>query len=138
LDLACGTGGHCIELSKLGYRVTGLDNSRAMLNEAKKKYSNHSIQSKLILGDMRKAYSTLMNRKITLPFDAIICMGNSLAHMIDDTMLTGTLNEVEKILKREGLFIFCVQNAECFRDDLMKKLRVDNIINELNLQLALL
>ena len=37
LDIACGTGQHMIELSKLGFNVAGLDISDKMLNEINKK-----------------------------------------------------------------------------------------------------
>jgi SAM-dependent methyltransferase len=36
LDVGCGTGRHAVELSKRGYRVTGVDISNGMLAEARK------------------------------------------------------------------------------------------------------
>jgi len=36
LDIGCGTGRHSIELSRRGYRVTGIDLSVSMINRAKK------------------------------------------------------------------------------------------------------
>jgi hypothetical protein len=65
-------------------------------------------------------------------------MDNSLAHMIEDAMLAETFSEVQKILKQNGVFILSVQNAACLRDDLMRELRVDTILNEPDLHLALL
>jgi SAM-dependent methyltransferase len=138
LDLACGTGGHCLELAKLGYDVVGLDISQLMLENAQKKFTNLNVDANFVIGDMITAHSSLKKNNIVLPFDAIICMGNSLAHMIDDTMLAETFSEVRKLLKQNGIFILRVQNAERLRDDKMKKLYVDKIINEPDLQLALL
>lgn len=138
LDLACGTGGHCLELAKLGYTVTGLDISRAMSEKAKEKLSKAGIKASFVLGDMKKAYSSLMNSQIALPFDAAICMGNSLAHMLDDRMLDRTLDEVWEVLKQNGVFIFWVKNAEHLRDDRLRQLKTDTIINEQDLQLAIL
>lgn len=49
LDFGCGTGGFCIKLNKLGYKVVGVDSSAEMINTAKK----HSPSSvKYILGDV--------------------------------------------------------------------------------------
>jgi SAM-dependent methyltransferase len=36
LDVGCGTGRHAIELARRGYRVTGVDISAGMLEQAKK------------------------------------------------------------------------------------------------------
>lgn len=138
LDLACGTAGHCLELTKLGYSVVGLDVSQTMLEKARKKLSKAGMQVSFVLGDMTEASSFLCQAKITLPFDAVICMGNSLAHMVNSEMLGETLNEVRRVLKRDGVFIFWVKNAEKLKDDRMKHLQMDAIVNEQDLQLALL
>jgi predicted TPR repeat methyltransferase len=37
LDIGCGTGRHCIELSKRGYRVTGVDLSSSQIKKAQEK-----------------------------------------------------------------------------------------------------
>ena len=37
LDLACGTGGHAVELARLGHRVTGVDLDQAMIHLAQAK-----------------------------------------------------------------------------------------------------
>ena len=37
LDVGCGTGRHAIELTKRGYRVTGIDLSESQLKRAKEK-----------------------------------------------------------------------------------------------------
>lgn len=138
LDLACGTGGHCLELAKLGHGIVGLDISQAMLKKAREKLSNAGIRASFILSDMTDAYSSLSNARIKLPSDAVICMGNSIAHILDDRMLSKTLNEVRKVLKQDGLFIFSVKNAERLGDDRIRQPRIDALINETDLQLALL
>ncbi len=138
LDLACGTGGHCLELSKLGYDVVGLDISEMMLEKARKKISEADTHPHFILGDITQTYSILESANIPLPFDAIISMSSSLAHLTDDKSLIRTLEEGRKVLKEKGVFIFCVGNAEKIQDDLLNKLRMDTIVNEASLQIALL
>jgi len=138
LDLACGIGGHYLGLAKLGYDVVGLDVSEAMLEEATRKLSEAGMRPCLVLGDMTRAHFVLKDAKILLPFDAIICMGYSFAHLTDDESLLQTLEEARSVLKKEGLLIFCVRNAKQLRDDLIRQLRLDTIVNEPDLQLALL
>jgi len=50
LDLGCGTGNHLKLLTKYKYRCTGLDNSKNILNMARK--NNPSVE--LVLGDYHK------------------------------------------------------------------------------------
>src|SRR5260370_20555519 len=50
LDLACGTGNVTLELERRGYRVTGVDNSEAMLRQARAKPAQHA---RLLLQDAR-------------------------------------------------------------------------------------
>lgn len=138
LDLACGTGGHCLELTKLGHKVVGLDISQAMLERAEEKLSGEGSKADFVLTDMKEAYSSLKREKASLPFDGAICMGYSFAHMLDDRSLVQTLEEVRRILRQDGLFIFLVRNAKHLGDDLMRQVRMDTLLNEPGLQLALL
>lgn len=138
LDLGCGTGGHCIELAKLGYDIVGLDISQLMIEKAREKSSMEGVKASFILGDMKQAHSILKNANIRLPFDAVISMGSSLAHMLDDESLGKILVEVRNILSPNGVFLFCVSNAKCLRDDRIDQLRIDNMIDEKDLQMALL
>jgi SAM-dependent methyltransferase len=41
LDIGCGTGHHLVEFRKAGYHVTGLDQSSAMLEEARKQLNSN-------------------------------------------------------------------------------------------------
>src|SRR3989338_1464211 len=50
LDTACGTGTDAVLLQKLGFSVTGLDKSKEMLFQARKK----SKKIQFVQGDMRK------------------------------------------------------------------------------------
>jgi len=65
LDLGCGTGGHCIELAKLGYDVVGLDVSELMIEKASEKSSKEGLQAIFILGDVTQTSTILKNA--TLP-----------------------------------------------------------------------
>jgi len=138
LDLGCGTGGHCIELAKLGYDIVGLDISELMIEKASEKSSKEGVQISFILGDLTQTCTVLKNANIRLPFDAAISLGYSLAHMLNDQSFEEALDEIRKVLKRDGIFIFCVRNAEHLRDDWMRQIKMDALINEPNLQLALL
>jgi SAM-dependent methyltransferase len=48
LDIGCGTGRHSIELAKRGYKITGVDFSSAMLNEARRKAKEAELEINFI------------------------------------------------------------------------------------------
>lgn len=48
LDIGCGTGRHSIELAKRGFKVTGIDQSSGMLEQARKKAEAAKVDLELI------------------------------------------------------------------------------------------
>lgn len=138
LDLACGPGGHCLGLAQLGYEVVGLDVSKTMLEKARKKLSEARMRCEFVLGDMSQADEDLKNANVSLSFDAVISLGYSFAHLTDDLQLKKTLVSVYRLLRTGGVLAFCVRNAAQLRDDLIRQLRLDETVNEPNLQLAVL
>lgn len=51
LDLGCGTGFASLLLAKMGYEVTGLDQSENMLREARQKATARGVQATFVQGD---------------------------------------------------------------------------------------
>jgi SAM-dependent methyltransferase len=68
LDAGCGTGRYAMELTRRGYRLTGLDLSASLLAEAQKQLRQAALSVSLVRGDI-----------LALPFmpqfDAILCRG---------------------------------------------------------------
>ena len=54
LDLPCGAGRHSLELARRGYRVTGVDRTRAYLNTAREKAAAEGLSLELVEADMRE------------------------------------------------------------------------------------
>ncbi len=88
LDLACGAGEHAVELSRLGYDVTGLDASEDMLAAARRRANSAGAEVRWVHDDMRSP-------GLDGPFDAVLCVGTSFGMFDDDTnldVLTGARN----------------------------------------------
>lgn len=67
LDVGCGTGRHSVELARRGYRMTGVDLSSGMLEQARKTAVEAGVEIELIQGD-----ATMM--KLDRSFDGAICL----------------------------------------------------------------
>jgi 2-polyprenyl-3-methyl-5-hydroxy-6-metoxy-1,4-benzoquinol methylase len=67
LDVGCGTGRHSVELAKRGFRMTGVDLSGGMLDQARKAAAEAGVEIELIQSD-----ATQM--KLAEEFDAALCL----------------------------------------------------------------
>ena len=47
LDVGCGTGRHSIELSRRGYKITGIDMSESQLETSKRKGKDRQSENRL-------------------------------------------------------------------------------------------
>jgi SAM-dependent methyltransferase len=101
LDLGCGTGGHALELARRGYRVTGVDVSRAMLAQAIEKSISlpESIRPQFIHGDI---CSIRLDEKV----DAVISMFAVMSYMTTNADLEAAFATARSHLNPKGLFFF--------------------------------
>jgi 2-polyprenyl-3-methyl-5-hydroxy-6-metoxy-1,4-benzoquinol methylase len=105
LDVGCGTGRHAIELSKRGYRLTGIDLSVSQLNCARKKANTLNLEIDFQHQDARKL--SFQNE-----FDvAIMLCEGGFSLMETDEMNFAILESVTKSLKENGKFIFTTLNG---------------------------
>jgi 2-polyprenyl-3-methyl-5-hydroxy-6-metoxy-1,4-benzoquinol methylase len=105
LDIGCGTGRHDIELARRGYKVTGVDLSKAQLQRAKEKANDAKLEIEFIQKDARELEFKNL-------FDAVImiCEGG-FPLMETDEMNFKILQNAAKALKENGKFIFTTLNA---------------------------
>jgi SAM-dependent methyltransferase len=54
LDLCCGPGRHAVEFGRLGFRVTGVDRSRFLLERARERAEAAGVAVEWVLEDMRE------------------------------------------------------------------------------------
>lgn len=99
VDLACGVGAACMVFAKHGYSVTGIDLSKEMLDEAKRRISDEKLNITLAQQDMRKFN---VNKQANL----VTCMYDSLNFMLTETDLKNVFQRIKKTLINNGLFIF--------------------------------
>jgi 2-polyprenyl-3-methyl-5-hydroxy-6-metoxy-1,4-benzoquinol methylase len=105
LDIGCGTGRHSIELTKRGYRVTGIDLSDSQLQRAREKATEQKLHIDFQKHDARQ-----------LPFAGefdlaiMICEG-AFPLMETDEMNFQILQSAANALKPGGKLIFTTLNG---------------------------
>jgi ubiquinone/menaquinone biosynthesis C-methylase UbiE len=104
LDLACGTGGHAVELAARGYSVVGYDLSLAMLARASEEAQGRSQRLNFLQGDMREMAFEEM-------FDGVYCWSTSLGYF-DDEKNFAVLQRVYRALRKGGMMLLDVSNRD--------------------------
>ncbi len=100
LDLGCGTGTHDMLLSDRGHRVTGVDISVAMLDQARAKVAQRSGTEapEFLEGDVRTV-------RLGRTFDVVLMMFAVLGYQTGNADVTAAMRTVRAHLRPGGLFI---------------------------------
>jgi len=102
LDSACGTGHHAIALAQQGYQVVGADLSAAMVELARQNAATAGADVAFRvtgIGELASLGET---------FDAVLCLGNSLPHILTAQAVAEALADFAAVLNPGGLLV--VQN----------------------------
>jgi SAM-dependent methyltransferase len=111
LDAACGTGMHAIALAKAGNRASGADISTEMVRAAKEnaRAAQLNIEFKTAgFGMLAEAFTG----SSSYPFDSIICLGNSLPHLLSQQAILDGLVDVANCLRPGGLLLLQNRNFD--------------------------
>ncbi len=100
LDAACGTGWHSIALAQAGYRVTGADISPAMIARARANAKAQGVSVKFAAASFEDLPAVTDG-----DFDAVLCLGNSLVHVLDEDALRASLAAMAACLRPGGVLI---------------------------------
>lgn len=104
LDVACGHGRISRELARRGGRVTGVDLSEALLQEARRQQPSQAEDVTYELGNVAS-----LDAEELRPVDVVTC--NFGLSDIDD--LTGTLHSIFRVLRPGGCFVLSILHP-CF------------------------
>ncbi|MDO9545474.1 MAG: class I SAM-dependent methyltransferase [Pelolinea sp.] len=111
LDAACGTGMHAIALAKEGSEMSGADISPEMIKKAQKntRAAQVNVDLKPVgFGDLEQAY---MNSNFH-PFDVLICLGNSLPHLLSPDEILAALKDMAACLRPGGMLLLQNRNFD--------------------------
>jgi SAM-dependent methyltransferase len=106
LDLCCGTGQVAQQLQTQGYRITGLDSSKTMLEYAR----INAPEIEWIVSDARHFI-------VSPTFNAVISTSAALNHVIDLKDLMQVFKNVYIALLENGLFVFNLYLGDEYQSD---------------------
>jgi len=99
LDIACGEGSFAVGMAKLGYEVTGVDQSPQMIALAESRAAEEGVLADFFVEDMRSI--PFFNE-----FDLVTCFFDSLNYMLTIKDLQEAFQNAYQALKPGGFFIF--------------------------------
>ena len=111
LDSACGTGQHAIALAKRGYPIAGADLSIGMIEQARENAGQAGVNVPFKaagFGELGAAYSDAT----LFPFDGLLCLGNSLPHLLSDADLNNSLQDFAACLRPGGMLLIQNRNFD--------------------------
>jgi glycine/sarcosine N-methyltransferase len=106
LDAACGTGHHAIALARRSYAVVGSDLSQAMVERARANAAAAGVKVALAVAGLGEL--------VTLgeTFDAALCLGNSLPHLLTAEAVADALADFAAVLQPGGLLVIQNRNFD--------------------------
>ena len=108
LDAACGTGQHALALAALGYPAAGADLSAGMIGRARANAGakNRDVRFEAAgFGELARTFGEES-------FAAVLCLGNSLPHALDEAGLAAALADFARALAPGGVLILQQRNFD--------------------------
>jgi SAM-dependent methyltransferase len=98
LDAGGGPGRYTIELAKLGYDVILLDFTKEMLQIAERHIKKSGLQDRV----KQIVHGSIDNFSMfdSETFDAVICLGGALSHVVDGARREKAIDELIRVAKR--------------------------------------
>ena len=107
LDAACGTGMHTIALAQAGYEAVGVDLSAGMIRAARA----NAVAAAVKLQFEEGGFGSL-TAQAGRGYDAVLCLGNSLPHLVTPEGLAEALDDFAGCLRPGGVLLIQNRNFD--------------------------
>ena len=107
LDAACGTGLHALLLAEQGVTVTAADLSEDMLARAREQLGDRDLPISFVCSSFAD-----LPHKVPADHDTVLCLGNSLPHVLTPDALHASLRGFAAALRPGGTIIIQILNYE--------------------------
>jgi SAM-dependent methyltransferase len=114
LDVACGEGSFAVAMAKLGYQVTGVDQSPRMIALAGERAAQAGAEVRFMVEDMR-------GLPFNQEFDLVTCFFDSMNYLLTIRDLQDAIQGAYRALKPGGLYIFDINTVYGLAVDWMRE-----------------
>lgn len=108
-ELGCGTGMMTERFANDGFQMIGIDQSEDMLAIAMEKKMESGSDILYLQQDMESF-------ELAEPVDVILSVCDSMNYLVQDSDMSAAFGRIHTFLKPEGLLIFDLKTAYCYRD----------------------
>lgn len=113
LDAACGVGTQAVPLAELGYEVVAVDPSSGMLDKAIETAAEHNVSDSIEF--LQGSFDSLPDI-VAPPFDAVVCKGNALPHLLTDEAIENAVLTFYEMLRPGGTVVIGMRDFEPFME----------------------
>ncbi|MBF0361733.1 MAG: class I SAM-dependent methyltransferase [Oligoflexia bacterium] len=100
LDVPCGTGRHLVQFCKRGYKITGIEINRDLINIAKDLLAKKKLNAPIYQGNMNNL------KKFAGKFDLVTNLFSSIGYFQNDKENEYAISEILKTVRHGGKAIF--------------------------------
>lgn len=108
LDSACGTGMHAIALAKQGHVVSAADLFPQMIHKG----IDNARQAGVAVQFASTGFGEMAQTFGQDQFDLVVCLGNSLPHVLSEAELIKVLQDFASVLRHEGMLFIQNRNFD--------------------------
>ncbi len=126
LDTACATGMHAIALAQQGYEVVGTDLSSKMVSQAKR----NADQAGVDVHFETAALGEQADRFGEESFDAVLCLGNSLPHLLTEEEVHRALVDFYRLLRPSGVVLIQNRNFDHILQSRQREMEPQSVIEK--------
>ncbi len=108
LDAACGTGMHAVALAQHGHHVCAADLIPEMVEGAR----FNAQTAKVSINFKIAGFGQLKSAFVSENFDLVLCLGNSLPHLLTSSALSKALDDFGAVLRPGGMLLIQNRNFD--------------------------